>query len=115
MGEMAKFFLIGCQVNEIELKELLLRRYGQYKFVNEMPFDEYVSFVVLAITNENREKVYREYLAWLPLLILKGKYMTFDRFYDEITGKNIDFRPAEEILKESEDIEKRLLHGNGVV
>ena len=112
---MEKFFLIGSQVDEIELKELLLRRYGQYKFIMEMRFDEFIDFVALAIKNENKDKAYKEYLALLPSLIRVGKYMTFDKFYDEITGKNLDFRPAEEILRESEEIEKRLLNGNGVV
>lgn len=109
---MEKFFLIGCQVDEIELKELLLRRYGQYKFILDMRLDEFIEFVSLAIENENKDKAYKEYLVWLPILVKVGKYMTFDRFYDEIRGKNLDFRPAEEILKESEEIEKRLLNAS---
>ena len=110
MEQVAKFFLIGCQVNEIEIKELLLRRYGRYKFP-EMRFNEFVDFLVLAIEKDKEHKIREEYLALLPSLIKSNHYMTFDRFYDEMTGKNIDWRPSEEILKEAEEIQKRFNNG----
>ena len=107
---MEEFFLIGCQVNEIELKEILLRRYGRYDF-DDMKFDEFVEFIVLAIDKEKRDSVSKEYYALLPLLIRIGKYMTFDQFYDERTGANIDWRPSDEIMKEVEEIQKRFADG----
>lgn len=103
---MEKFFLIGCQINEIELKELLLHRYGRYEFP-EMKFDEFVEFVVLAIKNDRKDKIREEYLALLPSLIRVGKYMTFDKFYDDAIGNNIDWRPTSEIMKEVEEIQER--------
>ena len=108
---MEKFFLIGCQVDEIELKELLLRRYGRFDF-NEMKLDEFVEFVALAITNDRKDKIREEYFAWLPILIRIGHYMTFDQFYDERTGANIDWRPIDEIMKEVEEIQERFANGN---
>lgn len=77
-----------------------------------MNFNEYIDFVVLAITKERKDEVKGIYLALLPVLAIRGKFMTFEQFYDEITGANMDFRPAEEILKESEEIERRLTNGN---
>lgn len=108
---MAKFFLIGCQVNEIEIKELLLRRYGRFCFP-EMPFEEFIDFLVLAIKLDREEKVRGEYLAILPSLIRSGHYMTFEKFYNEMTGANIDWRPSEDILKEAEEIQERFANGN---
>lgn len=105
------FFLIGCQVNEIELKELLLRKYNRYDF-SEMKFDEFVEFIVLAIKNDRKEKVREEYLALLPHMVQSGHYMTFDAFYDEVTGVNIDWRPSESIIKEAEEIQARFSHGS---
>lgn len=110
MGEMEKFFLIGCQVDEVELKELLLHRYGRYDFP-EMKLYEYIEFIVLAIKRDREEKVRGEYLALLPSLISSGHYMTFDKFFDEMTGANIDLRPSEEILKEAEEIQERFRNG----
>lgn len=106
---MEKFFLICCQINEIELKEMLLRKYHTTNF--DMDFWEFVEFVNLAIENERKDKAERLYLVLLPKLIEINKYMTFDQFYDELSGANHDFRPASEILKESEEIEKRLKNG----
>ena len=103
---MEKFFLIGCQVNEIELKELLLRRYGRYDFP-EMKFNEFIDFIVLAVEKDREHKIREEYLALLPTLVKSGKYMTFDSFYEQVTGANIDLRPVEEILREAEEIQER--------
>ena len=107
---MEEFFLIGSQVNEIEIKELLLRRYGRYDFP-DMKFEEFIDFIVLAITMDRQDKVREEYLVLLPMLIKGGHYMTFDKFYEEATGSNIDWRPSEDILKEAEQIQERFKNG----
>ena len=77
-----------------------------------MSFGEYIDFIVLAITKEQKDEVRGIYHALLPVLAIRGKFMTFEQFYDEMTGANMDFRPAEEILKESEEIERRLRNGD---
>lgn len=71
-----------------------------------MQVDEFIEFVSLAIENENKEKVERQYLALLPLFCLRGKYMTFDKFYEQMTGANIDWRPADEIIQEIQEKHK---------
>lgn len=107
---MEKFFLVGCQVNEIELKELLLKRYGRFDFP-EMSFNEFVEFIVLAINKDREDKVRDEYLALLPVLAFRGHYMTFEKFYEKMTGADIDWRSADEILKEAEEIQERFKNG----
>lgn len=106
---MERFFLIGCQVSDVELKEILLRRYHTTTF--DMGFDEFVEFVGLAIEKERKDKAERLYLALVPRMLEVNKFMTFDKFYDEISGANWDFRPAQDILNESAEIEKRLRNG----
>ncbi len=108
---MESFFLIGCQVDEIELKEVLLRRYGRYKFP-DMRFDEYIEFIVLALTKERQDEVKGIYHALLPVMALRGKFMTFEQFFDKMTGADIDLRSADDILKESEEIQARLQNGS---
>ena len=107
---MERFFLLGCQISEIELKELLLRKY--HSLCIDMPMDEYISFIKLAIENEKKDKAERLYLALVPKLIEANKFITFEKFYDEYSGKNYDFRPTQDILNESAEIEKRLKHGS---
>lgn len=111
MERVESFFLIGCQVNEIELKEILLRRYGRYKFP-DLKFEEYIEFVVLALTKERQDEVKGIYHALLPILAIRGKFMTFEQFYDKLTGADIDLRSNEDILKESEEIQARLQNGS---
>ena len=73
-----------------------------------MPTDDYILFLNLAIENERKDKAERLYLALVPKLIEANKFVIFDKFYEELSGSNYDFRPASEILNESEEIEKRL-------
>lgn len=109
---MAGFFRIGCQIDEIEIKELLLHRYHTLAFIQEMQIDEFFEFLTLAIKNDKKEKAYLQYITLLPLLIRADKYMSFDNFFDEMTGANIDWRPADEILREAEEIQRKQ-NGNG--
>ena len=107
MGEVENFFLIGCQINEIEIKELLLRKYHSLSFIKDMELDEFIEFLKLAIENEKKAIIERQYLALLPLLVKGGKYMTFEKFYEQMTGANIDWRPADEIINEITEIHKQ--------
>lgn len=106
------FFRVGCQINDTEIKELLLRRYHTLDFIKEMDIGEFCEFLILAITQDKKDRIYIQYTALLPLLIQAGKYKSFEEFYDEMTGNNIDWRPAEEILRESEEI-LRKQNGDG--
>lgn len=71
-----------------------------------MQVDEFIDFISLAIENENKDKIERQYLALLPFLCLRGKYMTFEKFYEQMSGANIDWRPAEEIMQEIQEKHK---------
>ena len=108
---MEGFFLVCSQINPIELKEILLRKYGRYDFP-EMDFNEFIEFIVLAITKEKEDKIRGVYNALLPYYANMGIYMPFEEFYDKFTGANIDLRPADEILNEAEEIRARFGHGN---
>lgn len=75
-----------------------------------MKIDEFTDFLTLAIEKEKRDHVFAQYCAMLQFLLITGKkeYIDFDKFYDDFTGRNIDWRPADEILKEVEEIEKKM-------
>lgn len=95
---MEKFFQV-CSFfdEEIEIKELLLRRYHTLSFINDMDVIEFAEFCGLAKKKEREERMYMQWCAMLPTL---REYMTFEEFRDMQTGANIDTRPAAVIIAE---------------
>lgn len=80
--------------------DLMLRRYHSLDFMKELSIEGLCRLIILAIEGESKENHRREWLALLPNMVTFGKYMSFDDYYDRVTGKNIDMRPAEEIIAE---------------
>ena len=111
LGEVEGFFYIGCQVDEVKLKDLLLHRYHQLDFIKDMRFAEFIDLVLLAMEEEKKEHFRQEYLALLPILIKAGKYMSFEQYYETASGRNIDLRPTEEIIAEIDAAHERLKNG----
>ena len=97
---MEGFFYISCQVDEVRLKDLLLRRYHQLDFVKDLSLMDFLELVKLAMEEEQKEKHRQEWLHLLPLMITSGKYMSFDEYFDKVSGRNIDMRSTEEIIAE---------------
>ncbi len=77
-----------------------------------MKSNEYIEFIVLAIKKEREDEIRGLYHALIPVLGMRGKFMTFEEFYDKMTGADLDLRPAEEILKEAEEIQARFANGS---
>lgn len=65
-----------------------------------MRLDEFLELISLAVEEEQKEKHRQEWLHLLPLMIRADKYMSFEEYYDRVTGKNIDMRSTEEIIAE---------------
>lgn len=97
---MEEFFYIGCQIDEVKLIDLLLRRYHSLEFMNKLSIDSFIRLVLEAIEGEAKERFREEWLALIPIMVLRGKYMSFNEYYDKVTGRNIDMRSAEEIMAE---------------
>lgn len=94
---MESFFFTCGQIDEIEIKELLLRRYHTLSFINDFTADELLKFIQLAAKKEMEDKIYQQWCAMLPAL---KEFKTFKEFYDMVTGANIDKRPAAQIIHE---------------
>lgn len=67
----------------------------------------------LKICEELRKKQAREqWLAMLPLMTIKMiKFKSFEDYYEQVSGKNIDLRPDSEILAEVEEIRREMREG----
>lgn len=72
--------------------------------MKDMDLDEMIRFLNLAIQKDQEEKLYMQWCAMLPQM---SKYMTFTEFSDHMTGRNIDMRDTETILKEIEELHKK--------
>lgn len=60
---------------------------------------------------EHREKIRRQWLALLPLMVSTDSYVGFEAYYEDVTGANVDNRPTEAILADVEQAEKELENG----
>ncbi len=62
-----------------------------------------------AIEGKQREDAFQMWLVKLPFMMRKEtKYQSFTDFWDQLSGKNYDMRPDEEILAEVAAIREEL-------
>lgn len=110
---MARFFQISGEVSSNpHIEEVLLHRYGNgIEYILRKPFEEGAQFIIQSIKAHQEDRLYRWWCAIVPNMTSET-FMSFEDFRDRMTGANIDKRPAEEILAEAEEIEKRLKHGS---
>jgi len=72
----------------------------------------FIELIQKAKEENKRYELYRAWVSLLPLMQMKMiDYVSFGEYYDKVTGRNIDIRPASAILKEVEEIRKELNDG----
>ncbi|MCR5811171.1 MAG: hypothetical protein K6G34_07220 [Lachnospiraceae bacterium] len=77
------------------------------EFLLNLPMEDYLSFLLDAAELEQDETLHRQWCALLPFMHMEMlKYVSFKDYKDRVTGKDLDLRPADEIV---EEIKK--LHG----
>lgn len=106
---MEEFFYIGSQIDEVKLKDLLLRRYHTFNL--DLGIEEFCEIIMLAIEEENKERKRQEWLALLPLMLTSDKYKSFEEYYDLVSGKGIDLRSTEDIIADIDAAHKRVEDG----
>lgn len=73
-----------------------------------MDLDEFAEFVLFAKENEKKEHHRAQWTAMLPFMSMGIlKYKPFEEYEEEVSGKNIDLRPANEIMKEINDLHSK--------
>jgi hypothetical protein len=65
-----------------------------------LSLEQFVKLVLMALEDESKEKYRTEWLSLLPCMVFTNHYMTFEQYYDTVTGKNIGLRPVDEIIAE---------------
>jgi len=92
----------------------MLHRYNNFDYIRTMKIKEFRQLVETAREKEKEQRIHDEWCAHLPFMSMKFlEYISFRDYMDKVTGKNIDLRPASEILAEIEEIEKKFGEKNG--
>lgn len=109
---MESFFSISVSgTSEIELLEFLHRRYNNVDSLMRLDITDFCRFLKIAKEKEEDERLRSQWVAMLPFMSMQQlKFMSFEDYKDQCTGKNIDIRPADDIIKELEN-----LHGKKLV
>lgn len=78
-----------------------------------LDFDTGLELIIKAMKEERDERLFRQWTAQLPIMAITGEIIDFEAYRDRVTGANIDRRPAEEILEELDEVEKKFEKGGG--
>lgn len=103
---MEKFFRLCSEIDEAELIDLLLHRYGNLEYIMQLDIESAVGIIAKAREKEQENRHFLQWAIQLPHMT-KETYVSFDSYVDRITGRNIDKRPVSECMKELEEIKKK--------
>ena len=69
--------------------------------------DQILALVERAAELRAKDMVHRQWCALYPQMVLGlVNFVSFEDYYNRVTGGSLDLRPAEEILAEAEQIRK---------
>lgn len=90
---------------------MLLHRYHSLEYVMSLDLIDGLELITKVREKERDERIFQQWVAQLPIMAMSGKYQGFEEYRDRVTGANIDFRPADEILAELDDVEAQFKKG----
>ena len=78
----------------------------------ELDLETGLQLIRKAKDQEREARIFQQWVAQLPIMSIGGDIISFDDFRDRVTGANIDRRPAADILRELDEIEKHFAEVN---
>lgn len=105
---MEKFFRLCSEIDQEEIIDLLLHRYGNLEYIMQLDIETAMNVIEKA---REKEKENRYFLQWVVQLPNMGKnnFVSFESYLDRVTGRNIDMRPISECMAEIEEIKKKFI------
>ena len=103
---MEKFFQTCSGIDEEEIIDLLLHRYGNLEYIMQTEIETAERIIAKAREKEKENRFFIQWVVQLPNMT-KENYISFDAYLDKMTGRNIDKRPVIECMKELEEIKKK--------
>lgn len=106
---MEGFFQVCVRADdETDVKELILRRYNNIEYILSMEVYDFLIFLEKALKKEEEERIRLQWISMLPYMSMKSlEYISFEQYYEQCTGGNIDLRPAEEIMEDIREAHRR--------
>lgn len=106
---MERFFKISNSIDIIHIQELLLRRYSNLDYILNLEFVEGCELIKKAIETDIEDKVWDRWLVDYRKMD-KDNFTNFEDYKNKMLGINECVEISkEELLKESECIEKKSL------
>lgn len=105
---MEKFFQTCSSIDEIEIIDLLLHRYGNLDFFMQSDIETAQRIIEKAREKERESKFFLQWVVQLPHMT-KETYISFESYVDKVTGRNIDKRSVAECMAELEEIKKKFM------
>lgn len=102
---MEKFFQTCSGIDEEEIIDLLLHRYGNLEYIMQTDIDTAARIIAKAREKEKENRYFLQWVVQLPHMT-KENFISFDGYIDKVTGRNIDTRPISECMAEIEEIKK---------
>ena len=102
---MEKFFQTCSRIEEIEVIDLLLHRYGNLEYIMQTDIETALRIIEKAREKEKENRYFLQWVVQLPNMTDEN-YISFDGYVDRVTGRNIDKRPVAECMAEIEEIKK---------
>lgn len=103
---MEKFFRICSEIDEEEIIDLLLHRYGNLEYIMQTDIGAAQRIIQKAREKEKENRYFLQWVVQLPNMT-KENFISFDSYLDKVTGRNIDKRPISECMAEIEEIKKK--------
>lgn len=103
---MEKFFQACGGIDEEEIIDLLLHRYGNLEYIMQLDIDTAEKVIAKAREKEKENRYFLQWVVQLPNMTQEN-YLSFDAYLDKVTGRNIDTRPESECMAEIEEIKKQ--------
>ena len=103
---MEKFFQTCSGIDEDEIIDLLLHRYGNLEYIMQMDIESAERIIEKAKEKEKENRYFLQWVVQLPNMS-QDHFVSFESYVDKVTGRNIDRRPVYECMAEIEEIKKK--------
>ena len=105
---MEKFFQTSSSIDEEEIIDLLLHRYGNLEYIMQLDIESALRVIEKAREKEKENRFFLQWVVQLPKMTQEN-YISFESYLDKVTGRNIDKRPVHECMAEIEEIKKKFM------
>lgn len=73
-----------------------------------MEVETFIEMLEIALEKEQEELAHRQWCAMLPFMGMGMlEYISFREYFEKLSGKNVDLRPASEIMAEIEELHQK--------